>query len=193
MYAWIQRGPFLQYRLDVRLGLLERDPVLQPADQIQEVSATIPGTRGIESERQPDLDLLIVDVVAGRHDRNNPRRNAVDRNDAPEDGFVAAKRASPDLTRQRPHIFGAGERIGARELPAPHRRDTENRHQLGRDHRRYDTSRLIGRSKVHGSGPIRADIVEALVPLAKLDEFRGGDPELIETKPRKLARDEHES
>ena len=81
-------------------------------------------------------------------------------NDSAEDRFVAAKRASPDFGRQRAHIFGAGQRIGARELPTSQRRDTENRHQLGRDHRRHDTSRLIRRSKIHGPGPIRADIVE---------------------------------
>ncbi len=65
-----------------------------------------------------------MDVVAGRHDADDARRRTVDRNGAPDDRLVAAERRTPDLVREDRDVFGARQRVFARELPAADRRDT---------------------------------------------------------------------
>ena len=74
-----------------------RDAVFEPAYQIQEMPAAVARVGGIERERQPQLDLLVVNVEPGRHDPDDARRDAVDRNHPADDGFVAGERRLPDF------------------------------------------------------------------------------------------------
>ena len=139
----VERLPFLQHRFDVGTRLRHRQRPLQPAHEIQEMAAAVAWIRRIKRQRQPHLDLLIVHVVAGRHDGDDPRRHAVDRNHPAEHRLVAAERAFPDFARERGNVLGARQRVGARELAAAQRRDPQHRHQLRGDHRRHDPARLI--------------------------------------------------
>ena len=94
-------APLRDHRVEIGLRLRERHAVLQSADQIQEVAAArrFGNVFRIDRQRQEDLDALVVDVVAGRHDADDARRHAVDLNDATEDALVAAEVALPRPAR----------------------------------------------------------------------------------------------
>ena len=77
--------PLHEHRFEIDPGLLQAHVVFQPADEVQKVSAAPAWIRGVEGQRQPDLDALIVHVVARRHDADNARGRAIDRHDPPDD------------------------------------------------------------------------------------------------------------
>ena len=93
----IELRPLHQQALDVCARLGQRHAVSQASDEVEEVTAAISWGRGIERQRQPDLHLGVVHVIAGRHDADDPPRRAVDADDAPEHGFVGRERRLPDL------------------------------------------------------------------------------------------------
>ena len=158
------------------------DALLHPPDEIEEVAAAAARVGGIQRQRQPDLHLRVVNVVARRHDADDPGRHAVDLDDAADDRLVAPERRLPDLGGQHGDVFGARKRVRACELAAPHRLHPEHRHQLGGDDRRIHPAWLLRRAEIHRPGPVRADVVERPLPLAELEELRGRHPELIEAE-----------
>jgi hypothetical protein len=156
------------------------------------VAAAAARVGGIQRERQPDLDLRVVNVVPRRHDPDHRGRAAVDLDDAPDDRLVACERRLPHLGGQHRHVLSPRKRVRAGELTTPDRRYSEHRHQLGGDDRRIHPSWLFHGAEIHRAGAVRADLVKRSLPLAELDELGGRHPELIEAEGRKLAGDEEE-
>jgi hypothetical protein len=67
-----ERGPLFQHHLEVRARVSERDARLQTPHQIEAVAAAVVRKRaGINREGPPNLDLLVVHVVAARHDAHD--------------------------------------------------------------------------------------------------------------------------
>ncbi len=90
------------------------------------------------------------------------------------------------------YVFGARQRVFARELPAANRRDPQGGHELGGDDGRRHAAGLVGGAYVARASAIRANLRERTIVLRELDELRCGHPELIEPELRKLARDENQ-
>src|SRR6185503_4143590 len=97
----------------------------------------------IQCEREPHLDLLIVNVVSRRHDADDSRWDTINRNHPAKDRFVATECALPDLARERADVLGARQRVGPGELTAADGRNSENRHQFRGNHRGDDAARLV--------------------------------------------------
>ena len=123
------------------------------------MAAATAGIGGIERQRQPELDARVVHVVAGRHDADDARRHTVDGNRAPDDRLVAAERAPPELARQDGDVFGARQRVFARELPAANRRDAQDRHQLEVMTADVHAARLVRRAEVDRASAVGADLL----------------------------------
>ena len=166
-----------------------RHPVLQPADQIEEVAAAGVGeVRRVDRERPPDLDLRVVHVVAARHDADDLLGTVVDLDVLPDDAGIAAVGPLPELVREDRHRRRVRHRVGRGEPAARQRLHVQRRHQLGRDQRRDRTARRL-RVEVDGANRVGADRGERLVVVAELDELRQRHPELVEPEPRELAGD----
>jgi hypothetical protein len=186
-----QRSPLVDHRVEIGLRLLRRDAVLQPADQIQEVTApAVRKRRGVDREGQEDFDALVVDVVARRHDPDNARRDAVDRHDAAERPFVASEIALPRRIGNDADVFRADGGVGLAEEPAAQRRHPEHVEQLRRHDHGVHAARALRRTEIHGAGGVCADGLKRPVPLPELGPLGQRDPEAIEAQPRKRAGDE---
>ena len=184
--------PVHELHLEVRPRQRERHARLEATDQIEKVAAAVSRIDGIQRERQPQLDLLIVHVVAARHDADDARLHAVDVEDRAERVLVRAERPLPQLVRENRDVFGVRQRVFAGEHPSADRLNAERRHQLVRDERGDGTARHVG-AEIRCPNRVGADRVERPVALAELQEFWRGHPELIEPEPWKLAGDEHQT
>jgi hypothetical protein len=78
----IELVPLNEHALHVCSGLNHAHVVPQATNEVEEMAAAVSGVRGIQRQRQPDLHLRVVNVVAGGHDAHDARRNAVDADDA---------------------------------------------------------------------------------------------------------------
>ncbi len=92
-------SPVTEQRRELRLRLLRRDVVFQPADQIEKVTAPVGADAGIESEREPHLGPVVHHVGARRHDADHLARQAVHL-DGLTDHVAAAEGGLPELVRQ---------------------------------------------------------------------------------------------
>ncbi len=184
--------PLLQHRLKIGPRLCEADAVLEPPDEVEEMTAAVTGVRGVERQRQPHLNSLVVNVEPRRHDSDDPRGRSVDGDCTADDGFVAVERRAPQLARENRDVLCLGQRVLACEVPSADRGHTEHGHQLRRDDRGVDAARLILRAEIHRAGAVPTDLLKGLVARGEFDELRRGDPELIEPETRELARDENQ-
>jgi hypothetical protein len=185
--------PFVDQPIDVGLCRLRRHAGLQASDQEQEVAAAAGRERfRIDRQRQEHFDPLVVDVVAGRHDADDARRGAVDRNDGADSRVGAAKVALPRRVRNDGDVFRAWPRIVPGEMPATQRRHADGGHQFGRHQHRGHAPRALGRTEIRGGDAIPADILKGAGPLLELGPFRQRHPEPVEVQFRERARDELE-
>ena len=156
---------------------------LQPADEIEEVVAAALPDVAIERQRLEQLDALVADVEAGRHDADDGRPGAVDL-----DRAVRSERASPpnaDCHSSWVRTTTGAEPVEhvARLNGAPARRLHAERVEQARGHRRGDDApRPIGGGDVVLPGRVGADGVEALLPLGELQVLGRRHPELIEAR-----------
>ena len=126
-------GPFRQHPIDFGERLRMRHAVLPPSDQIEEMAAARRRERrGVDRERLPELDLLIVDVVAARHDPDDLVRLVVDLNRLPDHVLAPAVRALPQLPREDRDRRRVRHGVSRREPASAQRRRTQRRHQLRR-------------------------------------------------------------
>jgi hypothetical protein len=183
--------PASQQPLEVCPCVLDRHARLRPADEIQEVPATAARRLRVDCQRQPQLDFLIVHIEAGRHHTDYSRACAVDLQDATEDGGVAVEAGTPQLVREDRHVLGTRQRVFACEGPTELRVHAKRGHQLVRHERGHGAAGLIG-AEVGRAHRVGAHRLEGAVPVAELEEFRDGDPELVEPERGKLARDKHQ-
>ena len=136
-------GPFRQHPIDVGERLRMRHAVLPPSDQIEEMAAARRRERRrVDRERLPELDLLIVHVVAARHDADDLVRLVVDLNRLPDDVLAPAVRALPELPREDRDRRRVRHRVGRREPASAQRRHAQRRHQLRRHERSHRPGRL---------------------------------------------------
>ena len=187
-----KRAPLLEQHFEIGARLRDRGAGLQPPDQVEAVAAAVVRKRaGIDRERPPDLDLLVVQVVPARHDADDAARDVVDRDLLADDRVAAAKRSLPELPRQNHDRLGVGDRVGRFEPPAGEWPHAQHLHDLGGDEAFDDARRRIDAEVdlVRSIGPDRR---ERVVVVAVLDELGQRDPELLEAQARELARDELE-
>ena len=89
--------PGVEQRVELRARSGQRGTLGEPADEVQEVAATILPVRRIEHQRQPDLGMLIRHVEMRRHDPDYRAPDAVDLDLRVDDGRVSAERRLPQL------------------------------------------------------------------------------------------------
>ena len=193
MRAVAEREPLIDHPVEIGRRLLRRHAVLQPPDEIEEVTAAARGERlRVDRQRQEDLDALVVQVEARRHDADDPGRRAVDLHDAPDDVFAAAEVAPPGRVGNDGDVLRADGGVGLVEQPAALRRDAQHVEQLRRHDGRVHPARTLGRAQVDRAGAVGADALERTVPFLELRPLRQGHPEAIEPEPRERAGDEHQ-
>ena len=181
MAAAAERPPLVDHPIEVRLRLLRRHAIFEPPDEIEEVArAQIREYRGIERERQVDLDPFVAQVESARHDADDARRHAVDRHDPADRALVAAEVALPRRIGEDGDVFGAGERIGVGEQSAAERRHAEHRQELRGHERGCDPPRTLGgaeadRPSTGGGNQLRIEVRSAEIV------NHGGDP-----RPRRM-------
>ena len=196
-------SPVPQQRRELRLRLLRRDTVLQPADQIEEVTAPVGADAGVETERKPHLGPVVHHVGARRHDADHLARQAVHL-DGLADHVAAAEGGLPELVRQdgvgrqRQRRRARARRrtddhgLAAAEQAARGRLDTQGRQQVIVDVRRAHAPRPVSRGEVGFPGRERANRRERLVQLPELEVLRRRHPELIESERREPRRQIHQ-
>src|SRR5262245_25496458 len=133
--------------------------------------------------------MLIGHVEPRRHDADHRALAAVDLDLLTDETRIAGECALPDFVRQHDDERSTGPRLRTVERPSPHRGDAERLEQISR---RLDGDNLAGTIRgrqVRLAGRKRANRGERLHALLKVEEFRRRNPELIESKLRKLTRD----
>src|SRR5580658_138324 len=97
---------------------------------------------------------------------------AIDRNVAPDDGWIGAEFASPVAVRQH-HGFRASRSIvGIAKPPSQHRRHTQNRKDAVRDIQNPHPFGLRHARYADGIAMVEADILESAALLAKNEVVR---------------------
>ncbi len=184
-------APLRQQRLQLGVGGRRRDARLQPADQVQVVTAAVLAVARIEAERQPDLDVVVHDVELRRHHADHFAAHAVEvhglANHRP-----AAERRLPQLVRQDDQRRAVGVGLARSEQPALGRRDPQRGQQVVADRGAAHADRALAGHQVQLAGRERAHRGERLVQLAELEELRRRDPELVEAHGREAAGQEHQ-
>ena len=181
--------PLRQQGLELSPRAVDRHAVGEPANQVGEMAAAI--RSGVERQRQPDLAALIRDVECRRHDADHGPADAVDLDEPAHESRVGAKRRSPYAIRQHDDGRRAGPRVRRLERAAELRNRTERLEEIVRCRHHPHPLRPIGRREIRFARGVHAHRRERAGPLAKLEEFRDGDPELVPS--RKGAGDPHQS
>ena len=147
-------APVLNERVELCLRRLHRDAVLQPPDEIEEVTAAILAIERAEPEGHPDVGAVVHHIGAGRHDANHLAAQAIDL-DGLAHHRTSAKRGLPQLVRenddawrQRSGLTGHRRRtddigFSAGEQPSLRGPHTERIEQMFVNPRRADTQRAI--------------------------------------------------
>ncbi len=125
-----------------------------------------------ELERQPQLDLAVHEVEAGRHDADHFPRHAVDFNRPTHQVLARAERRLPQVVGQHDERRTAGARLLASEPPSVLGLNGERLEQLGIHRRPRDTPRLIACGQIHVADDECTDNGEGVIDFRELPVFR---------------------
>src|SRR5689334_17203228 len=128
-------------------------------------AAAVREGRWIDRQWLPDLDFLIVYVIAERHDANHFRGGAIDQDRLADDGRVAAVAALKQIPGQDRDRRSLRYRISRGEHAAVHRLHAKCRHQFRRHETAYWPARWI-RSQIRRAHAVSANRCERLVVVA---------------------------
>ena len=150
-------APARHERRELSLRLRRGDAVLHSPNQVEEMVSAVLAIRGIELQRHPQLDVVVHDVEAGRHDADDLVLRAVHFDRLPDDVGSRRERRPPQLTGQHdePRTVCAG--LITSKPSSRLRRHTKRLEQLGVDDASVDASRTIRGRHVGLARHVRAD------------------------------------
>ena len=179
--------PADQQAPELRTGLLDTHVVGEARDHVIVVPSATRVVVGIQSERYPKLDAVVVDIEPLWHDPDDRAELAVNLDPPTHDGALGAEGPCPKLVRQDHDVVAPGAVFLGGEHAAAARAHTEHVKKLRRRSPAGDPHGLVVCLKAAEADVIDRDFRKRLVPLAKLSIFGRRDPELVEAHRRELA------
>ncbi len=141
-----------EQRLEIGLGLLDRDAVAQTRDGLI-VERRGVGFRRIQAERQPHFGVRRGKTHGIGQDADDLARFAVDRNAAIEQPGVGAEPARPQAFGKDHHGRGAGFVVGPGEEASAERRDAQRVEDAGGHATRGDALGIGGADGPNAAAP----------------------------------------
>jgi hypothetical protein len=176
----------------LRARLLDGHALLQPPDDREIVTSSIVGLRGIQRQRQPQLDAAVREVEALRHDTDDLGRHAVDLDLSSENLGVSAKSTLPEAVSEHCDRGCIRQRVRVRVGMPLSGTNADGFEELAGRVRRHDPNRLFVPDD-RGIAVVPAgDRLVRAVPALQLEKLRRREPELVEVHARELREQLHQ-
>ena len=189
---WIHLDPLAHHELHLGAGLLMGNTVGQSPDGQQIMRAHRPRVGGVQPQRGPHLDAVVVDIETRRHHADDHALDPVDLDRVSHQLLTRRERALPQLVGENRRRLAAGKIFLRRERPSEVGLGAQGLEEARRAGPRRNTDRRLATGDAHLTHVVGADALERGVGILKLQVFRRREPELVESQRRKRAGDEHQ-